>query len=681
MASLPTIPAGSNPFEIYLNTLHLELFPTVPDAKTFAVRVWALVGVCAYGVLISLIYGVSLLLQRRRRSSLWVARKVDGYLTLNLNFFVPFGGAISCLSMLAYTVLQFNIFTLSPPSSSRLYAVNTFRTFSWVPLVLHGYSVAASAAQASLIVSSRARQTTTTEVEKQGGRYSLWRWMLRTPNPRIANATFWVGLVALSLALFIPDILFSISWRRAYSCIGALEKHLSRQAAAWSPTDGANVTLPALMKTSELYGNLEEEVGHNRNYQRAVVYALILTPLFLAFTTLLASVLLHSLLRLQIRTRSARALAQSTLLADVHTFASPVASPKLEQGRPQQPMRFEVAFPSARRHSVLPGGGGIDVGMDDLYEDDEEDERDSDVDYPVPHKIVAIKPAQPRPLSPLPSTPSSASKEDIESTEDRTSSPPPFDDFLPALPSFPPAALTPSSSPPTSRRPSVVFHAPFSRSSRRNSAFAFAGDVEGGWKKRHGSLGTLEHACLAVKRAREAAAKDEELGELRRAERELGICAAVVLLLTLSLGIENIWNVVRVVPASFVDLNWTEIETSYFLPPFLYVTTYSTAITLLLLFNSLLTPSCPSPSPSHTGSTSSSDVDAEGYGEARRPSLAIAQGARRTSRLGLFLTGGERTRASASDESAEKARAREGRGARTVVALGLGLRKGADESV
>ncbi|GAA5913495.1 hypothetical protein JCM6882_002378 [Rhodosporidiobolus microsporus] len=661
MASLPPVPSGVNPFSVYLDALHAEMFPVVPNTKTFAVRVYALVGVCAYGVLISLLYGLSLLFQRRRRSSMWVARKVDGYLTLNLNFFVPFGGALSCLSMLAYTLLQHHIFTLPHPSSSTLYAVNTFRTFSWVPLVLHGYFVAASAAQASLVVSSRARATTTTELERQGERSSFWRWLLRTPSPRTANITFWVGLVAISLALLIPDILFSVSWRRAYTCIGVLEAHLKREAAAWSSSDTLGDSLPALMRTSELYDNLEEEVGKNRVYQRAVIYALILTPLFLAFTTLLASLLLHSLLRLQIRTRAARAVAQSTLLADVHTFASPIASPTLPAQPQAMAMRFEVAFPSARKPSAA------DVELDDLYEEDEEDdeeERDTDADYPAPHKLVAFK-AQPIPPLPL-----------LDSTKAgaRPSSPPPFIDFLPVLPSSPPAAAgAATSSESRTRRFSsapTLFHPPFSRS-RRSSSFE---PYELG-KKRHGSLATIEQACAAVRRARDAVAADEELGELRRAERELGVCATVVLLLTVSLGVENIWNVVRVVPTSFVDLSWTEIETSYFLPPYLYVTIYSLALTLLMAFNSLLTPSSSS-SPTSSAAlpgAPGSNVDAG----SRRPSGMFA----------CLFKAGERRRSSVPAVSGFGAPSHGHSRRRSVVeVLGLGLlpgsqsRRGSDAS-
>lgn len=62
--------------------------------------------------------------------------------------------------------------------------------------------------------------------------------------------------------------------------------------------------------------------------------------------------------------------------------------------------------------------------------------------------------------------------------------------------------------------------------------------------------------------------------------------------MTLAAACENLWNVIRVVPTPYASLSWAEIETSYFLPPFLYTFLYSIAATLLLLNLYLSRTSC-----------------------------------------------------------------------------------------
>ncbi|GAA6008216.1 hypothetical protein JCM10207_000042 [Rhodosporidiobolus poonsookiae] len=555
MAGLETASSGDNPFTEYLDRLDSNLYPAVPAGNGFSRRAYGLVGVCAYGCIVSAAYCLVLVCQRRRRSKLCVARKTDGYLTLNLHFWVPVGGILGCASMLAYTVLQYLLFT-RPHSTFFLYSINTFRTFSWIPLVLHGYTVTASASQACLVVGRRA--SLAGEAEKSAGpleRRGSVAERMRMPGPRVANAAFWAGLACISLALLLPDILFSISWHGVYLKISALEKYLQNASSAWTADQPQRTTMQALLEVSQLYQALLDERAKNCSFQSAVVYSLIIVPLFLAFITFLSSLLLHLLLRAQIRTRSRLAAAHSTLLAELHSFASPTPSlwPGPSAGSP-------LASPRGSVHSLASlHAYGAGAGAAQRFE-----------------VTLATVPGSPALASEAGDSPR---PDAIDSEAEKPS--PPLVGLLPSsLPASPAPALKNASRFARSR--------PGTGDSNARRSFAFADE---------GEVGMGEFEGKDERGASEGV--DGGIGELKRAERELGVCALTVLTICLFLSAENIWNVARVVPTAYVDLSWTEIELSDFLPPAIYALLYSLAPTLLLL-NALF--SSPSPSPSSSSS-------------------------------------------------------------------------------
>ncbi|BGP43444.1 hypothetical protein JCM10449v2_007479 [Rhodotorula kratochvilovae] len=320
--SLPTVPPGQNPWAVYLDTLEGVMYPKLRNAHGFSTRAYILMGVCAYGILISLVYGaVAARRVRRQGKSYWVAKKVDGYLVLNLAFFVPCGGAISCAFMLTYTALQHRLFTLSVHPNHAIYSTNAFRSFCWLPLVLHGYCLTAAAAQACLVVCSRTAAAESIPTQRARGLRPFARGA-HMPSPTVVNSAFWVGLAVLVLGLLLPDILFTVSWTRFYRQIAALERFLVAQRALWvsataTPTSGAQ-----LLDLLSHFNAVTAADARNHGYQRAVVYALIVAPALLALVTAAAGLLLHVLLWRQIRARRAR----RTL-----GLASPFALPELAE--------------------------------------------------------------------------------------------------------------------------------------------------------------------------------------------------------------------------------------------------------------------------------------------------------------------------------------------------------------
>ncbi|BGP35344.1 hypothetical protein JCM10296v2_007180 [Rhodotorula toruloides] len=531
MSALPATPAGTNPFATYLDALEAQLYPSSRGARGFAARAYVLLAVCAYGIVISVAYGVALLWRARRKDKpLWIARKVDGYLTLNLAFFVPAGGAVCCAFMLVYTYLQYRLFTLPSHPSSSLYPTNAFRPYCWIPLVLHGYSVAAASAQACLVVSHRTSAFSKRRISRLS---SSMDWS-RLAKPAVVNGIFWMGLLFFLLVLLIPDILFSISWSHTYSKVASLESYLVQQ------TSNPDAGVLQLVHLGDLFEAMKAAARHTCQHQQAVVAALIFAPVFLAVITSLATFLLCRLLSQQIRSRSVRRSmsvgspfllspaspivnsAEGDLISPTETFTS-------------NPLEVQVHLPS----SFLERGGPWSPS--------------EKTDKPHP-----------------PSRPSTGRRPSSLSFSS-----------LPAVPTL-------------ARLGSKARGLSANTDSTLGLKTPLAEDIEAG-------IGFE----LAVAANHAAGRGDETLDELKRAKRDLQICATVVLLLTLSLAAENCWNVAYIVPTPYPELSWASVEAAFFLPPWLYASIFSVGPTLLLA--STLAASSASPfSPTSSSSASTS---------------------------------------------------------------------------
>lgn len=97
--------------------------------------------------------------------------------------------------------LQYRLFTLPSHPSSILYPTNAFRPYCWLPLVLHGYSIAAGSAQACLVVSHR-----TSALQPARRRSSLFPPAMdcsRSAKPAVVNSFFWTGLLFFLLVLLV----------------------------------------------------------------------------------------------------------------------------------------------------------------------------------------------------------------------------------------------------------------------------------------------------------------------------------------------------------------------------------------------------------------------------------------------------------------------------------------------
>lgn len=99
-------------------------------------------------------------------------------------------------------VLQHNLFTLASHPSPSLYPTNAFRTYAWIPLILHGYTVAAAASQACVVVCHRTSALQQFSVRPSSVLRPLSR-VSRLPRPMVVNTIFWSGLVVLTLMLVV----------------------------------------------------------------------------------------------------------------------------------------------------------------------------------------------------------------------------------------------------------------------------------------------------------------------------------------------------------------------------------------------------------------------------------------------------------------------------------------------
>ncbi|GAA6052618.1 hypothetical protein JCM3770_006405 [Rhodotorula araucariae] len=536
--SLPAVPPGQNPWAVYLDTLEGLLYPKLRNAQGFSARAYILMGVCAYGICISLVYGgVVARRVRRQGKTYWVARKVDGYLVLNLAFFAPAGGAIGCAFMLTYTALQHRLFTLAIHPDPSIYTTIVFRTFCWIPLVLHGFCLTAAAAQAGLVVCSRTAFPPTQRARRS-------RFPGHMPSPRVVNSLFWIGLAVLLLALLLPDILFTVSWTRLYSQIAGFERFLVVQRAMWISAEATPISGEQLLDLLLHFNAVTAADDRNSGYHRAVVYALIVAPCLLALVTAVAGVFLHVLLRRQIRARKARRAVG---------IASPFALPELAE------------IPSSP-----PSCGSADIDLEGLHTHGHALTRG-----PPPEFVVSLAGA---PLSSTLSGASAASPAPVTTKADHQRPPHPRYHSLTGLATFSSALGLPK----------VKGIRPTSAESHR----PFAGLVAGVEGKAESPVGTT--GCAEWEGARVEDGNDEALAELRCAQRDLGVCTGAVFALTLAFTAENLWNVIAVVPLPYTELSWAVIEASFFLPPWLYATVYAAGPTGLLVFSLLSrTPSSP----------------------------------------------------------------------------------------
>ncbi|KAK4047496.1 hypothetical protein OIV83_005409 [Microbotryomycetes sp. JL201] len=385
--SLPPVPTGENPFTVYLAALHKAAYYDPPPA--FRGRMVALATCCVCGMVVSIVYGLILVPQysskslpfagrwrRRRReqqqqSSLaepqaplsafrapqhppqkpkfWIARRVDGYLTMNLHFLVPFGGFISCAGMLVYTYTSYVVMR----HGRMLGPYNTFRSFLWVPIVVHGYLVTAASFQAWIVVASKTARMTRGSSHfgsPVGQPRSFWQRHTRLPGvyalpgPRLFNSLFYGCTAVLTLSMVASDIAFAISWGRVWRAMSTLQSNLEFWQQQWPDRQDFST----LIKLQRLYSDITSAVADNVAYKDAVILILIVVAFIVALLNI-GSISLLLLLRKQIRAavrRRSRTQNLFPLPPPPLTFQKEKpASPVIDQ----IPPTINVTFPSRPR--------------------------------------------------------------------------------------------------------------------------------------------------------------------------------------------------------------------------------------------------------------------------------------------------------------------------------------------
>ncbi|KAK4046910.1 hypothetical protein OIO90_006392 [Microbotryomycetes sp. JL221] len=527
-----------------------------------------------------------------RKQQFWIARRVDGYITMNLHFLVPFGGFISCAGMLTYVYSSYIVMW----QGRMLCAYNTYRSFLWIPLVMHGYLVTAASVQAWVVVASKSSRmsrgaarfnspkpqsnktwwkafslnTTTTvsnlattnvddKTRQRQQRKRSWMSYVHVPGPRVFNGLFIGCTIVLLGAMLGSDIAFAVSWNKLWKSIVELETLLKQYEQDW--TGGFEAV--KFLQMSQAYENLTNQVKDNVPYKNAVVLSLIVCAYLVALFNL-GSISLLLLLRKQIRAAIKRRARTKQLF--------PLPPPPLTfYGQTTKSNSMNKPQVGDRDVTTSPFMNQINNGQQ----------------API---INVTFPSRPRPTTSKRLSFGFLSKEDIDNSSSPLNEPPPSSTlseklnfksspFVDAVPTPPPPStfLTRSSlggsggmATPglANRKFSLSSHLPsLPKLPRKTSAFT----IKTNWTSTtdntiktsnplEGSSGILspfnhsnvktplgnESNYLMYSPASPSMAIDlggrSSLNDLKRAERDLEICVSIVVSMALMFGSENVWN-------------------------------------------------------------------------------------------------------------------------------------------
>ncbi|KAM0790326.1 hypothetical protein ACM66B_003211 [Microbotryomycetes sp. NB124-2] len=571
--SLPKVPPGENPFTVYLDALHKATYYDPPAA--FRGRMVALATCCACGMLVSVIYGLILVpqyssnswssfMKRRRRQQpnaadaaveppaplsafrappappqkpkFWIARRVDGYMTMNLHFLVPFGGFISCAGMLVYTYTSYVVMW----QGRMLGSYNTHRSFLWIPIVVHGYLVTAASFQAWIVVASKtARMTRGTSylrspLSPNGQPRTIWQRCTRLPRatlpgPRLFNSLFYGCTAVLTLSMLVADVAFAVSWTRVWKTITTLQSKLTEWESTWPEQQDFTV----LLTLQRLYADITEAVSDNVPYKNAVIIGLIICAFIVALLNI-GSISLLLLLRKQIRAAVRRRSRTHDLF--------PLPPPPLTFNRDKpaspimaQPPTINVTFPSRPRPAAAKR---LSFGLlDEKYSSPAESEKSSPLD--------------PNQLNNSTTSPQGVSVPGLGSRRFSLGA------TLPSLPRLP--------------RKGSNFTVKTAWTSTTNASTALSPNAK---TPSTGLMYSPASPSMAIDLGGRSS-----LSDLKRAERDLEICVVIVVSMGLMFAAENVWNFVVVLKR---PVSWAANELSFFFVPWVYSITYTVGASYLI---------------------------------------------------------------------------------------------------
>ncbi|GAA5917020.1 hypothetical protein JCM5296_000116 [Sporobolomyces johnsonii] len=195
--SLPDVPAGENPFTLYLVAVDTIVNPRASPG--FAARLAVLHALVGYGIVVAFCYLVMMGFEyRRRKKRFWLWRLVQRangrYIVGNQTGLFALFTLVSCGVMIGYVLNARRVVLLAKYQQRAAF----WRSLVWVPLICHAW-VSSFANLQSAILSS----------QKATDKHLL--------SPRVAN-TLYVGVLpAVLVVAIVLDVFSAYAWRHAWS--------------------------------------------------------------------------------------------------------------------------------------------------------------------------------------------------------------------------------------------------------------------------------------------------------------------------------------------------------------------------------------------------------------------------------------------------------------------------------
>ncbi|GAA6015921.1 hypothetical protein JCM10207_006807 [Rhodosporidiobolus poonsookiae] len=276
--SLPTIPAGTNPYTVYYEALHATFYNT--PSSGFKVRLGVLFGLTALAIVLAVVNWVLLVLEAKRHgrgSPYWLfrlaSRQSGRYIVTNGKLVLSLLTVITGAVMLGTTVDLWNVF-VDQKSQSRS---SIIRSFSVLPLLLQGWLMPWASLQASLLASEHNNNT------------FLRPWVANTLFAGLGGVIF-LGVVASGV---VNSQAGQAVWNQAFKMLGQLKQW----EAEWQPSENS---LQPLIRLAPEFQELQKRVNYNRNVQLGCIASWIVIPVIVILVNL-ASLRLSRLLRKQVQ--------------------------------------------------------------------------------------------------------------------------------------------------------------------------------------------------------------------------------------------------------------------------------------------------------------------------------------------------------------------------------------------
>ncbi|GAA6014561.1 hypothetical protein JCM10207_001645 [Rhodosporidiobolus poonsookiae] len=268
--SLPDVPEGENPFSVFYWSIRGLLNPS-PTAG-FRTRLFVLFALAGYGLVLSMVYLVTLGLEYRRRKRrfwLWrlVTRPNGRYIVGNQHVIFALCAFISCPILIGYFNNTRRVVLLLKFQQRAFF----WRTLVWIPLILHAWLSSWANLQAAILSSQKATNQ-------------------HLLSPIVANTVYVAGIIVVLVPIAVLDALSGSAWRMVWMRALDLKAVLLLNRDSWtdmSAEAAAQVIEPSLQRVNDelqFFGKMQRATSALYVLGMLVIIAVNLGGLGLLFT-------------------------------------------------------------------------------------------------------------------------------------------------------------------------------------------------------------------------------------------------------------------------------------------------------------------------------------------------------------------------------------------------------------